>query len=224
MTGNADDGAAVLPVKPLSPPCPGTPEIITQPPAPDADYRLPPPLQEMTPPAISPIQSPAEPVVLGATVVDSPTHVAHTADTQAFFGEDFDLPAWIDGDEMEPQSPVSSGTDSVFEQMTLPPPPQVAQPTMVRPILAPRDLVTIARSTFGIAQTQILVPAILEGFVTTLTGNEVAERLQLLWLMRRDVASQVRDILLLGQARREPAGLVLMEVLDLVEQYIENTQ
>ena len=46
----------------------------------------------------------------------------------------------------------------------------------------------------------------------------------LLWLMRRDVASQVWDILLLRQACREPAGLVLMEVLDLVEQYIEDTQ
>ena len=56
----------------------------------------------------------------------------------------------------------------------------MTQATTVRPILTPRDLVTRTRFTFGIAQTQLLVPAILEGFATILTGNEVAERLQLL--------------------------------------------
>jgi len=81
----------------------------------------------------------------------------------------------------------------------------------------------IAGSTFGLAQTQLLVSAILIGFTTTLTYDEVAERLQLLWLMRREVASQVRDVILLGQAHREPAGIVLSEQLELAEQYTEDT-
>jgi len=74
--------------------------------------------------------------------------------------------------------------------------------------------VLIARSTFGLAQIQLLVPAILAGCATTLTHDEVVERLQLLWLMRREVASQVRDVILLGQARCEPASMVLSELLE----------
>jgi len=82
----------------------------------------------------------------------------------------------------------------------------------------------IARSTFGLAQTQLLASAILIGFTTTLSCEEVAERLQLLWLMRLEVAGQVRDVILLGQARREPAGMVLSQLLELAEQYTEDTQ
>jgi len=100
----------------------------------------------------------------------------------------------------------------------------VTQPTTVRPTLTPRDLVMIARSTFGLAQTQLLASAILIGFTTTLSCEEVAERLQLLWLMRLEVAGQVRDVILLGQARREPAGMVLSQLLELAEQYTEDTQ
>ena len=91
-----------------------------------------------------------------------------------------------------------------------------AQPVPVRPVFSLRNLVTIARSTFEPGQTQLLVPSILDGFATELTGTEVADRLQLLWLMRREVATQVRDIILLGQVRREPPGAVLLELLKLV--------
>ena len=107
--------------------------------------------------------------------------------------------------------------------MTLPPPPPVTQPITVRPTLTPRDLVLIARLTFGLARSQLLVSAIQIGFTTTLSHDEVAERLQLLWLMGRDVASQVRDVILLGQARRELAGMVLSELLELATQYTEGT-
>jgi len=56
----------------------------------------------------------------------NPSPVAAPAtDQQIFFGEDFDMPAWID---VEPLSPVSTGPDSAFEQMTLPPPSQATLP------------------------------------------------------------------------------------------------
>ena len=42
--------------------------------------------------------------------------------------------------------------------------------------------------------------------------------------MRREVATQVRDIILLGQACREPPGAILLELLELAEQYTEDTQ
>jgi len=45
---------------------------------------------------------------------------APAPDQPIFFGNDFDMPAWIDGVEVEPLSPVSTGPDSVFEQTTVP--------------------------------------------------------------------------------------------------------
>jgi len=91
---------------------------------------------------------------------------APAPDQPIFFGDDFDMPAWIDGVAVEPLSPVSTGPDSVFEQTTVPPPCQATQPAAVRPTLTDRDLVLIARSTFGLAQLQVLVPAILAGCAT----------------------------------------------------------
>ena len=82
----------------------------------------------------------------------------------------------------------------------------------------------IARSTFGLAQLQTLVPAILAGCAAPFTHDEVVERLKLLWLIRREVATQVRGTILLGLARREPAGMVLSELLELAEQYAEDPQ
>ena len=68
------------------------------------------------------------------------------------------------------------------------------------------------------------MPSILDDFATKLTGAQVAKRLQLLWLMRREVATRVCDIILLGHARREPPGGVLLELLELAEQYTADTQ
>ena len=150
-------------------------------------------------------------------------------DQPIFFGEDFDMPAWINGVEVEPLSPVSTGPDSVLEQATAPPPSQATlplpspetYPITVCPTLTPRDLVMIACSTFGLARSDILVSAILIGFTTSLSREEIAECLQLLWLMGGESATQVRDVILLGQARREPAGMVLAELLEWAAPYTE---
>ena len=54
--------------------------------------------------------------------------------------------------------------------------------------------------------------------------DEVIDHLRLLWLMRREVANQIRNTILLGLTRREPAGMVLSELLELAEQYAEDLQ
>ena len=67
------------------------------------------------------------------------------------------------------------------------------------PALLPSNLVTIAQTAFGPGQAQRLAPSIVESFDTGLSSVDVTERLHLLWSMRRDVATQVREIILLGQ-------------------------
>jgi len=106
-----------------------------------------------------------------------------------------------------------------------PPPPasKASLQMFERPVLRPEDLVTVALTAFGHGQTQTLAPSILETFETQLTHAEVVERLHLLWAMRREVASQVREILLLGEVRREPPGVILHELLDLTSLYTRDT-
>jgi len=86
-----------------------------------------------------------------------------------------------------------------------------------RPILQARDAVNVARSTLGMNEAQLLVPSILCNFETHLTSTELAERLQWLWLMRREVASQVRDTILLGRVPRQRPEAILRELLELAE-------
>jgi len=81
----------------------------------------------------------------------------------------------------------------------------------------------VGRTAFGPGQAQALAPSILETFDTQLTQAEVTERLHLLWLMRREVASQVPEIILLGEVRHEPPGAVLHKLLDLTELYTRDT-
>ena len=105
-------------------------------------------------------------------------------------------------------------------------PPSVgeASPQMFNnPALLPGNLVTIAQTTFGPGQAQGLAPSIVENFDTALTQADVTERLHLPWAMRRDVATQVREVILLGQVREEPPAIILNELLDLTELYTRNT-
>ena len=143
---------------------------------------------------------------------------------QIFFGDEFDTPAWMNGAPLELPSPVSTGPESVFEQPTAPTTIPLTLPAPVRPTLADKDLVMIALSTFGLNQLQLIVPAIVAGCETPLTLDEVSDRLQLLWLMRREMANQIRNTILLGLTRREPAGVVLSELLKLANHYTEDPQ
>jgi len=91
------------------------------------------------------------------------------------------------------------------------------------PPLLPGNLVTIARTAFGPGQAQRLAPSIVESFDTGLSPADVTERLHLLWSMRRDVATHVREVILLGQMRQEPPAAILNELLDLTELYTRDT-
>ena len=115
LSGGTDvegDTLAILPMPPPSPLCPETPEAVAPRPVIDADVQLPCLLRESPSLAASAIHMPAVPTVLGATAGYSPTGAdlspvaAPAPDQPIFFGEDFDLPAWIDGGGVEPQSPV----------------------------------------------------------------------------------------------------------------------
>jgi len=91
------------------------------------------------------------------------------------------------------------------------------------PVLQPGNLITVARTAFGPRQAQRLAPSILENFDTELSQADITERLHLLWSMRHDVATQVLDIILLGQVRQEPPAIILNELLDLTELYTRET-
>ena len=143
-----------------------------------------------------------------------------------FFGDDFDMPTWFDRAPTEPLSPASTGPDAAGDpprpsEGSSPLPSPETRTTAIRPVLTPRDLVMIARLTYGIGRSDALVSAIMIGFTTSLSREEVAARLQLLWLMGREYANHVRDSILLGQARQESASLVLAELLHWTAPYVE---
>jgi len=92
-----------------------------------------------------------------------------------------------------------------------------------RPALRTQDLVMVALTAFGPGQAQSLALSILETFDTPLSHTDVVERLHLLWAMRRKVAAQVCETLLMGEVRREPPGVVLHELLDLTSLYTRDT-
>jgi len=105
-----------------------------------------------------------------------------------------------------------------------PPPTGEATTQMFNnPPLSPDNLVTIARMAYGHGQALRLASSTVDTFDTDFTVTDLIERLLLLWMMRRDVASQVREIILLGQVRQEPPVVILNELLDLSELYMRDT-
>jgi len=82
---------------------------------------------------------------------------------------------------------------------------------------------TIARNAYGRGQAGQLVPALLSGFETDLSYSDIHDRLRLLWLMRKNVATLVRAIIVVGQAHCKPPGDVLRELLEMAQQYATYT-
>jgi len=126
-------------------------------------------------------------------VRSQPTEAAAPADTR---GVDEILSSWLEQQGAEHyQMSASSGELSAFEPVPYTSASYSALHVSVRPTLQARDVVNVACSTFGVEEAQLLVPSILCNFETQLTSIELAERLQWLWLMRREIASQVRDVI-----------------------------
>jgi len=128
------------------------------------------------------------------------------------------------GSDTAPSTVSMCGAMAAVNLEDAPPPAGDASLQMFeRPALWTQDLVTVALTAFGPGQAQSLAPSILETFDTPLSHADVVERLHLLWAMRREVAAQVRETLLLGEVRREPPGAVLHELLDLTSLYTRDT-
>jgi len=131
--------------------------------------------------------------------------------------------AWLAETEAGSQPSDSSDHDVVFAPAAVPSAPGLAPLAAARPVLSPRNLMMIARSAYGHGQAGQLVPSLLSGFETDLTYSEILDRLRLLWLMRKDVATQVWAIIILGQARYTPPEAVLLELLRLAQQFMTHT-
>ena len=82
---------------------------------------------------------------------------------------------------------------------------------------------TIARNAYGRGQAGQLIPALLNGFETELSYWDIHERLHLLWLMQKDVATLVWAMIIVGQARCKPLGETLRELLEMAQQYASYT-
>jgi len=93
-----------------------------------------------------------------------------------------------------------------------PPPASGATTQMFNdPPLLPSNLIAIARTAFTHGQAQRFAASTVDIFDTDLSAADIMERLMLLMLMRRDVTSQVREII-----------LILNELLDLTELYMRD--
>ena len=82
---------------------------------------------------------------------------------------------------------------------------------VVGPTLQARDVVLAARSVFLLSDAQQLVPTMLSQFATNLSSNELSECLEWLWMMRRDVATYLRDNALRGHLLHQPPEQILSE-------------
>jgi len=128
------------------------------------------------------------------------------------------LSSWLEQHGAEHyQMSLSSGEISAFDPVPNTSAGYSAPHVSARPTLQARDAVNVAHSTLGMEEAQLLVPSILRNFETHLTSTELAERMQWLWLMRHEVASQVRDTILLGRVRRQRPEAILRELLELAE-------
>jgi len=132
------------------------------------------------------------------------------------------IPAWLANVENVSLPSGSSDQGTLFAPGIT---PAACGPTplTVKPILCSRNLMTIARNAFGRGQAEQLIPALLNGFTTNLSYWDIHERLRLLWLMRRDVATLVRAMIIVGQARCKLPGEILRDLLEMARQYASYT-
>ena len=88
-----------------------------------------------------------------------------------------------------------------------------------RRTLQPRDVIWVANSVFSRADAQALTPTLLNTYATNLSATDLTERLEWLWLMRRDVATRALDVALRGRLLHRPDERTLSEVIRLFETF-----
>jgi len=80
---------------------------------------------------------------------------------------------------------------------------------VVRPALQVRDVVLAVQPVVFLSDAQQLVPTVLSQFTTSLSASELSERVEWLWLMRRDVATYLRDNALRGHLLQQSPEQIL---------------
>jgi len=192
-------------------------------------YCLPAPLRECDSLAPeSPAPLPVDIAVMDEAALDTPAApigvpvATATLDALDTSNVAVNVPAWLVKVEAGSQPSVPSDNDVLFAPGAAPS-ASSSSPLAARPILSSRNLMTIAHNAYGRGQAGQLVPALLSGFDTDLGYSEIHDSLHLLWLMRKDVATLVRAIIIVGQARCKPPGEVLRELLEMAQQYTTYT-
>ena len=69
---------------------------------------------------------------------------------------------------------------------------------IARPALQARDVIMAVRDLTYLAQAAVLVPTLMQRFTTDLSTSDLSARMEWLWLMRREVATYLRDTALRG--------------------------
>ena len=80
--------------------------------------------------------------------------------------------------------------------MPTPAPTRPAQ--IIRPALQAWDVIMAVRDLTYRAEAAVLVPTLMQRFTTDLSPSELGARMEWLWLMRREVATYLRDTALRG--------------------------
>jgi len=105
----------------------------------------------------------------------------------------------------------SSSDGSEGHEATVPPAPaRTARPA--RPALQPRDVVMAVRDLTHRTQAAVLVPTIMQHFSTDLTAADLSSRMEWLWLMRREVATYLRDTALRGHVLHRSSDEILNDL------------
>jgi len=110
--------------------------------------------------------------------------------------------------------PTSSEDDAVFVRG---PVPALADPTPIaRSALQARDVVLAGRPVFLCEEAQLLVPILPSHFAGNLSDADPSDW-EWLWLMRRDVATHLRDDAFQGRLLHQPSERALSELIQLLE-------
>ena len=81
-----------------------------------------------------------------------------------------------------------------------------------RPALQARDVILAVRNLTYLAEAAVLVPTLMQRFTTDISTSELATRMEWLWLMRREVATYLRDTALRGHILNQSPEQILADL------------
>jgi len=108
----------------------------------------------------------------------------------------------------------SEGDEGSQDQAFAPPRPT----PIARPALQARDAILAVQGLAFLADAQMMVPTLMIWFSTDLSPSELATRLEWLWLMRRHVATHLRDTALRGHLLQQSPEQILASLFQEMEE------